>query len=175
MRAALIVAGLLAAGCSFPESVSPTAVTVPITADGSARVTTMSVLDQPLVNSCDTSSFRIHQKNGEHGQLATVFEERPGPFNTAWDVEYQRRNNVKGKPNDYEGALTLRARGYTSIVEVQINNGGVYRGRMRGNRCSNWSAWIEFTIGPNPEQEVEPEPVCEGIVTPNGCLVREDE
>lgn len=175
----LMVAAILAAsiGCS-PVPTGPTSSYTPApVADGSARVSASSVLDMPLLNSCDTSSFRIHQKNGEHGLWATVFEERPGPFNTAWDVEYQRRNNAPGKPNDYVGAVTQRARGYTSIVEVQINQGGVYQGRMKGSRCANWSDWIEFSVaGPEPESEpVTPEkPKCPiHPETPN-CIAWEE-
>jgi hypothetical protein len=168
--AAIIAASI---GCADVPTAPTSSYTPAPVGDGSARVSTLSVLDHPLVNSCDTSSFRIHQKPGEHGQLATVFEERPGPFNTAWDVEYQRRNNVLGKPNDYVGALTQRARGYTSIVEVQINAGGVYQGRMKGNRCANWSAWIEFAIA-GPEPEPEPASACAlAPWTPN-CVAWEE-
>ena len=200
--AVVILAGLsLSAACSGSNPTGPTGTYAPTPlSDGSARVTTMSTRDLPVTspgNSGPSGPVQDFKMNGlgglPEGRVLPQFRRITDQDTVAfyW-LETARRNDER--PPDSLFA-TPRPQGHEPIrvdrlgpleMDAQPLYGfkpGTYDARVkafyRGGSSGGW-AYTTFSVDgtwweePVPVAPVEP-PVCEGIVTPNGCLVREDE
>lgn len=189
----LIVVAIFAGACAGVESSTPTGPTSAAwgnyigynAVDGSARVSTLSVIDQPHPNQCSTEDFKINLGAPEaDGTVKVEFSMRPGDGVRRFETQYQRRDFGPMAGPDTYGMFPMQRgnNGETSIINNYVKTPGHYRGQMRGAGCANWSSFGFFTVpGSEPEPEPEPEKPVEWSCPPSfvipggGCNVPDEE